>query len=311
MSTYRDGTGDEILVVNRRHGLPYSKGLMAQSMMAAGLAPASAYEIAREIQERLVRARATTVAVADLRRTAAEVLAEREGDRALTRYRHWEQLHRADPTVIVLIGGATGTGKSTLASLLAHQLGINRVAATDMVRQVLRACFAEPFMPAVHVSSFEVGRVIRLRAHAEEDPELVGFLRQVDNVATGVRALLERTTVERTPMILEGVHLVPGLLPDLGPDALVVPVVIAVSDEERHRAHLSVRGGISSRPAERYLRRFATIRKLQRFIVEHAERSNVPVLDNVDTDRSIEQLSGLVLDALATHARRRGHVSAD
>ena len=42
-----------------------------------------------------------------------------------------EELHRP---LIVLVGGATGTGKSTVTTEVAYRLGITRVTSTDFVR---------------------------------------------------------------------------------------------------------------------------------------------------------------------------------
>lgn len=297
MSSAPRGT-PELLVVKRGHALPYSKGLMAQSLMAAGLSSARAYEFARMVEGQLGD---TTVAVAQLRETVEEVLANEEGERAVRRYRQWQRLHHSSRPLIVLLGGATGTGKSTIASMLAHRLGISRVVATDMVRHVMRACFDERFMPAIHFSSFEVGGAVRLHLGAEDDADMLGFLRQVENIDVGVQALIARAIEERSPMIVEGVHLVPGLLPDYGAEALIVPAVLTVPDEEQHRAHLARRGaGPSRRPAERYLAQFDTIRRLQGFLTERAQEFDVPVVGNDDVEGTLLTLGELVLAALET-----------
>src|SRR5207253_284119 len=68
---------------------------------------------------------------------------------------HLEALQQLDVPLIVLVGGATGTGKSTVTSEVAYRLGITRVSSTDFVRQTMRAFFSHEFMPSIHYSSFE------------------------------------------------------------------------------------------------------------------------------------------------------------
>ena len=67
-------------------------------------------------------------------------------------------LRGLDRPILLLVGGATGTGKSTVATEAAHRLGITRVTSTDFIRQTIRAYFPPSEMPSVHVSSFEAGR---------------------------------------------------------------------------------------------------------------------------------------------------------
>src|SRR5436190_5512822 len=95
--------------------------------------------------------------------------------------------------IILLIGGTTGTGKSTIATEAAHRLGITRVTSTDFIRQTMRAFFSREFMPSVHYSSFEAGLALT-KAEEEEtgDPRLLGFLDQTRNVLVGVEAALDR-----------------------------------------------------------------------------------------------------------------------
>src|SRR3712207_6254109 len=103
------------LIVRRRHsGLPYSKGLMAQTIMATGVAPGRSYELARRIEERLERAGVREVSSGELRSLTETVLLEQEGSTAVERFRRWEALQDLDRPLVILIGGTAGTGKSTL-----------------------------------------------------------------------------------------------------------------------------------------------------------------------------------------------------
>ena len=90
--------------------------------------------------------------------------------------------------MILLVGGATGTGKSTVATEVAYRLGITRVTSTDFVRQTMRAFFSKEFMPSIHYSSFEAGLGLP-KAEEEEsgDAALLGFLDQTRNVLTASR----------------------------------------------------------------------------------------------------------------------------
>lgn len=290
----------DIVVRRRDSGLPYSKGFMAQSIMATGLAPARSYELARQIEDRLRRTGVTEVSLADLRSLTETVLHDEEGVEAVERFRGWQRLDRMDRPLVVLIGGTAGTGKSTLATSLAHRLGITRLTSTDMIRHVLRAFFAENVMPDVHYSSFEARSAVGLHDEGD-DLDLLGFRAQAEHVGSGIRAIIDRAVRERTPLVLEGVHLVPGILTaDLLRRALVVHAVLVVPDETAHRSHFEMRGEAQARgPANRYIEALPTIRKLQSYLVERAHREGVPVLVNDSIDGSLATMLSLVLEAVA------------
>ncbi|HEX8104444.1 MAG TPA: hypothetical protein VF533_17645 [Solirubrobacteraceae bacterium] len=294
------------LVARRDHGLPYSKGLMAQSLMATGLSPERSYELAFELERRLEVRALPSISVEELRGMVEAVLGEREGDGAVERWRRWQRVDRLDSPLVVLIGGTAGTGKSTLATTIAHRLGITRLTSTDMIRHILRTFFAVDVMPDVHCSSFEARRAVRQLAPEGTDLDLLGFRLQAEHVASAVRALVDRAITERTPILLEGVHLVPGLLPDdVRSRALVVHAVLAVEDEEAHRSHFELRGEAQARgPTARYLDSFATIRKLQDHLVEAAEAAGVPVIRTVALDDAVAEMLGLVMAAVGVEGSR-------
>ena len=101
-------------------------------------------------------------------------------------------------------------------------------------------------------------------------------------------------------MVLEGVHLVPGMLPSAIEDALFVQCVLAVEDEDTHRARFHVRdvGSEGKRAQDRYLERFEEIRAIQEFIVQRAREHYVAVVENSEPERSIVEVMELVFSSV-------------
>ncbi len=214
-------------------GLPYSKGLMARALIAVGVPADHAYQLARRIELDLAERGISAIEVDRLDEIAREVLGEQEGERAVGRLRRLDDLQALDVPIVLMIGGSTGTGKSTVAAEVAHRLGITRVASTDFIRQTMRAFFSPEFMPTIHFSSFEAGEA--LDQEVTGDPTVVGFVDQCSHVCVGVEAAIRRALTEGWSMVLEGVHLVPGLLPKELEGALLVHVVIEIADENVHQ----------------------------------------------------------------------------
>jgi len=271
-------------------GVPYSKGLMARALVAVGVAADRAHELARRIEDDLA-ARGQQVAELDR-------IEELAGDAAaMRRLRRYLALREVDFPVIVLVGGATGTGKSSVATELAYRLGITRVTSTDFIRQTMRAFFSRDFMPSIHYSSFEAGDALRAPQEAV-DPAIAGFLEQSRNVIVGVRASLERALEEGWSMVLEGVHLVPGLFdPPPADSALVTQFVLSIDDADVHSRHFFVRDSASEgvRPVAKYLDRLDEIRRIQGELVVRANRAGVRVIESSNLDGAINESLDLVL----------------
>jgi 2-phosphoglycerate kinase len=159
----------------------------------------------------------------------------------------------------------------------------------------MRAFFSNDFMPSIHQSSFEAGDAFP----DADDPLEFGFLEQARNVLVGVRASTERAFHEGWSLVLEGVHLVPGMVELPRPEeAVSVFVVLAIEDEDEHVRHFRFRDEDSERrPGPRYIERFADIRRLQELVVARARRAGVPVIENEDADKAARMVADLVLDA--------------
>jgi 2-phosphoglycerate kinase len=272
---------------------------MARALIAAGLSADRAYELALALEADLEQSDRQSVSLERLDELACEALGAEDGAIAMRRLRRYQDLYDLDLPIILLVGGATGTGKSSVATDVAYRLGITRVTSTDFVRQTMRAFFSREFMPAIHHSSFEAGR-----ATADDDAEgseavLDGFLEQTRDVLVGVQAAVDRALEEGWSIVLEGVHLVPGMLPREIEGALVVQCVLAIDDAEAHASHFWIRDTDSDgvRPYEKYLDAFDDIRLVQAYILGRARKHGVPVIENANIEDAIGAVMELVLNA--------------
>ena len=116
-------------------------------------------------------------------------------------YLAWRAAKRSPRPIVVLIGGATGVGKSTVATKLAGGLGITRVIPTDTVRGCDAHLHAAIQAPELHsLPSRWAG------ADATDPwvppPEPIG--------RTGSTGCSGRMIAEHKDSIVEGIHLVPG-----------------------------------------------------------------------------------------------------
>jgi 2-phosphoglycerate kinase len=280
-------------------GLPFSKGLMARSLIASGFPADRAYEVALAVEAELVASDRQSISFDRLEQLVQGAMGDAEGAAAMRRLRQYRDVYELDLPIILLVGGATGTGKSTVATEVAYRLGITRVTSTDFVRQTMRAFFSQEFMPAIHYSSFEAGR-----ATADDDTDgseavLDGFLEQTRDVLVGAQAAIDRALQEGWSMVLEGVHLVPGMLPKTIEGALVVQCVLGIADPEAHASHFWIRDSDSEgvRPYEKYLDAFEDIRLVQAYILGRARKHEVPVIENANIEEAIGKVMDLVLTA--------------
>ena len=105
-------------------------------------------------------------------------------------------------------------------------------------------------------------------------------------------------------MVIEGAHLLPGYLKeDLWTQAIVIQLVLAVTDEDRHKSHFYVRdqetGGVRS--LKKYVENLEKIRHVQHYLVQAAREANVPVIDNHSIDDAIKVVMGIVLDTVSRY----------
>jgi len=298
----------EIEVVEPGGGvMPFSRGVMSRSMMSIGLGTELAYRLASGLESDLWHRQEHSVPRSRLRELVTAVLREETGEQFASRYDQLHAFKLSGRPTIVLIGGAPGVGKSTIAAEFAYRLGIGRLVSTDSVREALRSLISRELSPVLHASTFTAWKAELLPEESEglnPNPKRVirGFMSQVRMLHPAVDGIISRTLSEASSLVLEGVHLVPGtsMAQEAEPDAQVIRLLLVVEDEQSHRDHFAVRERqtASKRMEQAYVRHFREVRLLQDYLMDQARYAGTTIIDATDFDSAVEASLHHVLSSL-------------
>ncbi len=279
-------------VSGKKYREPFSKGVLARSLTRAEMDPNKAYTFSSQIEAQLKKEGVTLIKLDDLITIVRQRLKEEDSEIA-TQYGLWKRIRKCQDPLVILVGGSSGTGTSSIAFEVAHQLGIRHMISTDMIREVMRKTSSKELLPTIYESSYTAYRSLRIPPPPELDEILIGFRDHVDTVSVGVEAVIERSITEGISIVIEGVHIVPGFIrEDLVSRDNVHMFVLTLEDEDVHkgRFYSRCRQQWARRPLERYMNYFGAIRKTHKYFESQANKYHIPVIENIDITTTLESI---------------------
>lgn len=291
----------EIIVHTTTRSEPFSVSVLAHSLESCAIPAETALAGARKVQASLQSTGHREIDHKTLRRLIYQCLKEHCTSDAAERYLSWRRFQNNGKPLIILIGGATGSGKSTVASDIAYRMDIGRIQSTDMMREIIRAYLPAPEVPTLEYSSFEAWRGLPTpsdsAASKAETPVIDGFLSQFSAIKPALEAALSRAVTERHDLIMEGVHIVPTMLDlkETRKKAIVVPLMLATREKKMLRKQLKRRGREKTdRKASRYLEHLDDIWELQSYLLSEADNSGIPIITNWHIEETVRDITNLI-----------------
>lgn len=198
---------------------------------------------------------------------------------------------------VVVLEGASATGKSMLALDLIANLAATRIISTDTVRQILRGMHTPKQHPELYCHTYQA-HVHRQSGPKDLHPVIRGFLAQCELITPTIKTSVQRVLEEGADAIVEGVHIVPG---DFKDSETGILEVLVNPQEEVHKAMFlakhstsglkTVSGNIEDRERE-----FEATRLIQDFMLKRAIEMSVDTITLVDYEEAAKELKVLVMD---------------
>ena len=193
-------------------------------------------------------------------------------------------------SVIVLLGGASGTGKSTLSSLLASRLGISSMLSTDSIRHILRNVIPREQMPVLFCSTYEAGKFINSEGLTDKQACIQGYIEQSNKVYEYLVKVVEYYHNCGNSIVIEGVHLHVGVMKKLMKQfPSCIPFIIYIKGKKKHMERFAVRSKyMTLDPSKnKYVASFGCIREIQKRFLTKADESLVPKVESSNLDRAL------------------------
>lgn len=203
---------------------------------------------------------------------------------------------------VILIGSASGIGKSTIAAELAKQLEIKHLIESDFIRAVVRGIIGKEYAPALHSSSYDAYKHLRNRNRFESYDDLVsaGFDEHAAYVIPALEKIIQRAITDYDDIIIEGVHLVPGLIDtEQFEEYANIYFFVLSSDEESHKERF-VKRAVQIQRGGKQLDYFKENRIIHDHLLTQAEKNNVVVISTETIEKSIDNILSVINKSCTT-----------
>ena len=191
--------------------------------------------------------------------------------------------------LIILLGGASGTGKSSLTSIMAARMNL-QLFSSDNIRHSLRGFKLKSESPFIFASTYTADNLIQEEGLSQEEKILKGYHHQCKAVQEQLFGVLEQFYKSGKWVIVEGVHLTADfIIKCMKEFKNCFGAMIQINKEESHKSRFISRSATHSLNPESnpYVKNLHKIRLIQGDLLKGAAEKKLPIINNKILDKSV------------------------
>lgn len=195
-------------------------------------------------------------------------------------------------STIVLIGGAPGTGKTTVSNMLVKELELSHHISTGFIRASIQHLLPPEEANLLKAHAFDAFEHLN-PVHGPQNSEVLrGVLAQAEILRESIYSCIARASREGIGLVIEGSHLMADTVDaQRVDDAFLCVLDVPFRDQLIQRA-------LSQNHAKRQLseNQLCRLLELQDRLVDRAHRAGVPVVVNRKLEETVKDIANLIIN---------------
>jgi 2-phosphoglycerate kinase len=195
-----------------------------------------------------------------------------------------------NPTII-LLGGASYIGKSTLSLKLGNKLNISQIVDLDVIRAILRAERTYDEDPYLYFCSTTAWKY---KGRETKSNVINSFIRYSKSLEKSVKIIIDRSYELGKPTIIEGVHLIPTMYREYG-NRINFYRFMLTAQRDLHFANIAARKEeFGGRSVIRFYERFSKARIINDYLIADAYKNRIPCIINTSLKSAEKEIIQII-----------------